>query len=121
MKNYSAMSDFEINCAVAKALAFEPIMFFDVDASFCHGPVWNVVSGMSEEGIVIRKGCAFLPCSSWADAGPVIESSLISIDSIYDGKPKWLSFAGEDSEFRFVDKKPLRAAMIVFLMMQEVS
>lgn len=58
-------------------------------------------------------------CNSWADAGPIIEKNQISLDAIYEGGPRWLSFAGEDSEFRQTDKNPLRTAMIVFLMMQE--
>lgn len=57
-------------------------------------------------------------CNNAADAWPIIVGNRISLDSIYERGEKWLVFSGEDGEFRSTDAKPLRAAMIVFLMMQ---
>ncbi len=102
MKNYAEMTDDQINDAVAIA-----------------------------RGTLIRKGKALSLyqvegadlctdfCNSWSDAGSIIQNSQISLDAIYEGGPRWLSFAGDDGEFRHTDANPLRAAMIVFLMMRE--
>lgn len=97
--NYSKMSDHQINVLVAKAL-----------------------DGHAEDIFPLQRRLqVFDPCKSWADAGPIIQGYQISLDAIYEGGPRWLSFAGEDAEFRDVDANPLRAAMIVFLMMQDAE
>ncbi len=112
MKNYSEMSDSEINKAVAFALGSRIVKsgfntdYYWYEYGFIHlapmGPVEN-----------------FDPCKSWADAGPIIEANEISLNSVYEGGPCWLSFAGDDGETVHTDTSPLRAAMIVFLMMEE--
>ncbi|WP_241624509.1 phage protein NinX family protein [Rosenbergiella epipactidis] len=51
------------------------------------------------------------PTSSWADAGPIIQDNTIPLNPFRDG---WV--AGERRNVR--DKNPLRAAMVVFLMMK---
>ncbi len=97
--NYADMSDYEINLKVL-------------------GKQFGQL-GDDKDMVRIWEQGKFQPCNSWADAGPIIESNSISIDAIYEGTTKWLAFCGDDCEFRFVDANPLRAAMIVFLMMQE--
>lgn len=53
------------------------------------------------------------PCNSWADAGPIIERNGICLIPLKKG---WLTgFNGVDVK----DDNPLRAAMIVFLMMHD--
>ncbi|MCG7388773.1 phage protein NinX family protein [Pantoea sp. ACRSB] len=122
--NYSEMSDFEINCAVARAMSLESMLFFDVDSSICRGPVWNVASGAIDGDIRISRGIAFKPCHSWSDAGPIIENHMICLAADVFAEPqdggKWVAQPayGWDSE-RVRHDNPLRAAMISFLMMQE--
>lgn len=105
--NYSEMSDAQINDAVAIA-----------------------------RGSLIRKGKALSLyqvegadlctdfCNSWADAGPIIEKHMICLAADVFAEPqdggKWVAQPayGWDSE-RVRSNNPLRAAMIVFLMMQE--
>lgn len=122
--NYEEMSDFEINCEVAKALGLEDLMFFSDEASYCPGPVWNTKSGITEEGIKISKGNPFDPCNSWAVAGPVIQVNEISLSSkCANGEWKASIFIGRNDIFDNYascwNENPLRAAMIAFLMMQE--
>lgn len=113
--NYNEMTDLEINKAVALALgchirksAFGTDYYFTDDYKAwdkCapHGPVEN-----------------FDPCNSWADAGPIIEREKINIEYRYDCNGFWLAgFGSGKGSHAFLQKKPLRAAMIVFLMMQE--
>lgn len=123
--NYAETSDFEINCAVARGMGFEGMVFFDVDSSICSGPVWNVASGVTDDSIRVSRGNAFNPCSSWADAGPIIEqhgiSMLFNFDVPFCYKPERDSHGVPFTRFKYQDANPLRAAMIVFLMMQEQS
>lgn len=66
----------------------------------------------------------FDPCNSWADAGPIIEKHLICLAADVFAEPqdggRWVAQPayGWGSE-RVRSDNPLRAAMIVFLMMQE--
>lgn len=106
---YNQITDAELNRAVAKIMhpgdqVITPYRHRD-DAEIFH----------SKNGLSTRVDY----CNSWTDAGPVIEDHQISVDAIYEGGPRWLSFAGDDGQFRHVCPNPLRAAMIVFLMMQE--
>lgn len=106
MKDYGAMSGFEINCAVANVVGS-----FQFDEN--NGHPFKTISDLVNED---RVHC-FNPCNSWADAGPIIESNLITITPLTSGK-SWQAFCWA-GEIEFRDKNPLRAAMIVFLMMQE--
>lgn len=110
---YSEMTDLEINKAVASACLDEWY-----DNGIC------VVRCDDEDRNI------FNPCNSWADAGPIIHKYGIAI-AFDEFEQEWVAF----SEFLFdkcgwdMDvepkkyhhhKEPLRAAMIVFLMMQEM-
>ena len=91
--DYSKMSDFEINCEVAKANNWSSKSFVHE----IHSGKWN-------------------PCQNPADAWPIIVEERIRLNPIL--YTKWIA---EDylEDFSFTDTNPLRAAMIVFLMMQE--
>lgn len=122
--NYSEMSDFEINCAVAAYLGRE--FFYNSPGE----------PGRRRKSFVIDDRCrdvyesevwssdVFAPCKSWADAGPIIEKHLVCLAADVFAEPqdggKWVAQPayGWDSE-RVRSDNPLRAAMIVFLVMQE--
>lgn len=125
MTDYSKMSDFDVNCAVARGVGLDGMMFFDVDSSLCHGPVWSVPSGVSDDGFNISRGNPFNPCNNPADAWPIIAENMISICAYQRANPgmvreSWWE-ADKFGEHITRDKNPLRAAMIVFLIMQENS
>lgn len=115
--NYAEMTDFEINKAVAIARGYaEENCDFGWTGKPDVGVEWNEQTGYPTK--------SFNYCNSWADAGPIIESKGISIVKfegdhwIADGKAYWVD--GVEWNIGGVgNKKPLRAAMIIFLMMQE--
>ncbi|MBD8181659.1 DUF2591 family protein [Pantoea agglomerans] len=121
--NYAEMSDFEVNKAVAVALGgvattdYRGLAIYDM--------------GESQSLVVYQcmhsKG-DFLPCNSWADAGPIIAENQISLvfdaDLMIEPPAHWVMCRhvnnnGDVAEHYAQPNKPLRAAMIVFLMMQE--
>lgn len=87
--DYSKMSDFEINCRV-------------------HSEVMEI------SGLDSFKAKDY--CNNPSDAWPIIVEERIRLNPIL--YTKWIA---EDylEDFSFTDTNPLRAAMIVFLMMQE--
>ena len=92
--NYSEMLDFEIN----KAVAFH--------------------IGLST--VIAAENLEFNPCNSWADAGPIIDQYGIGLMPLKRDLPKaWDISAGLLSNTDYKHENILRAAMIVFLMMQE--
>ncbi len=91
MKDYSAMSDFEINKAVAYHLGLCTV----IDA---------------ENG-------DYKPCKNPADAWPIIVEQRITVTPYDKVDSGW--FATTDTSFFVDDINPLRAAMIVFLMMKD--
>lgn len=114
--DYSKMSDFEINKCVAKIYGGFALTL--------------AVHNEPPSGKSFDPG-RFDPCNNPADAWPIIVGNKISIVSL---DKKWLAapvdtvidgitgdsevcfYASSDAVF---DANPLRAAMIVFLMMQE--
>lgn len=116
MKNYAEMSDFEINSAVASALGVD----FEAHETGVYASVkWLGDNVVSVAGIVDY-------CNNWADAGPVMLENRISLlladDSIaYAYSKNTYDEFGclEGYEFEAEHKNPLRAAMIVFLMMKD--
>lgn len=118
MKSYSEMSDFEINCAVGKLMP-NAVCFNDDGEPYTLEPDSCPAYSGSDFNEV-----NFEPCNSWADAGPIIMKSLIGIKpvSLFVGGHRWFAFegdAGKEFNLKAADNNPLRAAMIVFLMMQE--
>jgi len=96
------MTDFEINRAVGDASGVE---WAGLDSNYHPLSIWN-------DGEL----CVFCPCNSWADAGPIIQKSSISIIKYDDSQ--WRARCRADMS-GIIDANPMRAAMIVFLKMQE--
>lgn len=97
MKDYASMSDREIAEKIGKAIGLGNI-------GWC---------------LYIKNGAwtRFDPCNNPADAWPVITDSMISIRPVGNDGQLWEAsgMAGVKADY---DKNPLRAAMIVFLMMK---
>lgn len=114
--NYSEMTDFEINCEVARKLGFIEI------TGYQYGSRKKVCFADGDEPKDVSEGfsyqsCDFNPCNSWADAGPIIQVNQINLNSITQG---WIASDNGAHDCNYsVHEHPLRAAMIVFLMMQE--
>lgn len=106
--NYCDMSDFEINCEIL-AVTEPDVAHMQLSAdqkSFFH-------CGYDGNGFYETVIPDY--CNSWADAGPIIEQNGIWLIPLKKG---WLTgINGVDVKH----EKPLRAAMIAFLMMNEQS
>lgn len=102
--NYAEMKDHEINLGVLKKYI----------------PYEDLVSGPLDDGSIMWGDGAnwhkFNPCNSWADAGPIIGKENISL--IF-GFGHWDAMSPDGQSLQAEEVNPLRAAMIVFLMMQE--
>lgn len=113
MKNYEDMSDFEINKAVAliAGVTFNddgaPVRFVECDT--------GAYADFNE--------IEFDPCNNPDDAGPIIiENRIGTIPAPDNGlwKAAHRKVGNDDTPYHFTqDKNPLRAAMIVFLKMNE--
>ncbi len=111
--NYSEMSDFEINWRVFETLHGGSPDFKEGEkgAMVLISEEYDVQMGEYVKIEAVRG--EFNPCNSWADAGPIIEKYGICLIPLKKG---WLTgINGVDVKH----DNPLRAAMIVFLMMQE--
>ena len=113
MKNYEEMSDFEINKSVALIVGAtfnddgEPVRFIECDT--------GAYADFNE--------IEFDPCNNPADAEPIIiENRIGTIPAPDNGlwKAAHRKIGSDDTPYHFTqDKNPLRAAMIVFLKMNE--
>lgn len=133
MKDYSAMSDFEINKAVAESLGNRNVQ---LPAEYISGSVVSyMVSGMVGRGSYLNQDGQIEVkarevrkdfCNNPADAWPIIVANKISI-LIDETVDYWSSalvhdFCDADAfSHGTSDNNPLRAAMIVFLMMEAKS
>lgn len=111
--DYSKMSDFEINLLVAKIILNGNII------SERERTLTSSVFYENHQGIK-----TFDPCNNPADAWPIIAGNEISLISrCANGEWKAQLHLGKDDIFDSYascwDINPLKAAMIVFLMMQE--
>lgn len=124
MTDYSNMSDFEINKAVAIALGAKQVDFYE------NGDRCAIYYELGGEGLTVRRGQALLneqfnPCIDPADAWPIIVANRIGvIPAPSDGL--WRAAhrdVGADGTTHYFNQcaNPLRAAMIVFLMMKETE
>ncbi|PAB87715.1 phage protein NinX family protein [Escherichia coli] len=124
--DYSQLSDFEINVAVFEAI-------HNGSPDYKEGENGDMVFVSSEGDIVngdaveveVERG-SFNPCANPADAWPIITENNISI--ILDNPS--MPCATDNARDLFDDAlpnvgvaydNPLRAAMIVFLMMQDAN
>lgn len=111
MKDYASMSDFEINKRVAD-IAMNGT--WHVKPSHPDNDTGGWLYGSN--GIQTHE----LPdyCNNPADAWPIITGSMISIRPVGNDGQLWEA-AGMDGMKVDYDKNPLRASMVVFLMMKE--
>lgn len=128
MKDYASMSDFEINSAVHNALLSEPyyMLFMGNDRI-----EWTSKDGRKivTDRVPYTKNGVHDYCNNPADAWPIIHQHGISIafDKNEDEWLAWGDFAFDqvdwgmkrEPEVACAHASPLRAAMIVFLMMKE--
>ncbi|EKR0279697.1 DUF2591 family protein [Escherichia coli] len=123
--DYSQLSDFEINVAVFEAIhngspdykegKNGAMVFISFEG--------DIVNGDAVE-VEVERG-SFNPCANPADAWPIIMENMISVCAYKRANPgmKAVSWWEADSfgEHITLDDNPLRAAMIVFLMMQRIQ
>lgn len=115
MTDYSKMSDFEINSAVAKSIGGE-ILFDEYEAPYRLEPCsMSAYSGRDFDEV------EFSPCTNPEDAWTIINESKINIDFRESLKAGPMAKLSGNNGLYAVDKNPLRAAMIVFLMMKEAG
>jgi len=110
MTDYSKMSDFEINLRVAEIVidydCISRLPHTDMAVHWGDGANWHT----------------FNPCNNPADAWPIIVDNGISLDCIVVNRHEktWRAqFNPAYVKHHMNDKNLRRAAMIVFLMMQE--
>ena len=119
MTDYSKMSDFEINGLIAKHTQKVGDFTQSRGLTFIH-ECGKPVSGF---GALCLGWKEFDPCNNPADAWQIIVKNHISICSyvIHNHGMVRREYWEADvfTEHKCTDKNPLRAAMIVFLMMQE--
>lgn len=128
MTNYSEMSDFEINKHVAHALGLKVETEFQNNIGFTESfhqkypnTIWCAeVDRYGEQTQPWEQKCF---THNPSDAWPIIDENKISLITD-ETQAEWKavyyeSFFYDDDTYRFNDKNPLRAAMIVYLMMNE--
>ena len=127
--NYEKMSDFEINKSVAVKLG----VFWHVKPCNSETGGWVYSENYEKCNTSIGEVAIELPdyCNNPSDAWPIIMENNISMRPMYirdaDGRKlvEWEAIHVERDfpreSFGWDDKNPLRAAMIVFLMMQEAK
>lgn len=116
--DYSKLSDKEINKQVAFALGCKEVMpdiFMDDNRRY----EFDKPKKRSDNQFY------FDPCNKPADAWPIISGHHISIMYVEAlskwcaGNPYWVDGCEWQLDIDVVDENPLRAAMIIFLMMQD--
>lgn len=107
MTDYSTMSDKEINLAVHEAIIGYKLHPYGRKTYWYEGKEQQETTELPDY------------CNNPADAWPIILNNRIAIRSVdlYVGGHTW--FAEVYGEPTRSDKNPLRAAMVVFLMMRE--
>ncbi|HAJ6024955.1 TPA: phage protein NinX family protein [Escherichia coli] len=121
--DYSQLSDFEINVAVFEAIHNGSPDYKEgengdmVFVSF----EGDIVNGDAVE-VEVERG-SFNPCANPADADPIIVENRIGIIPAPENglwKAAHRKVGSDSTPYHMTqDENPLRAAMIVFLMMQE--
>lgn len=123
--DYSQLSDFEINNLVALAIGSK------VTDSYGVGDERETIYySLGEDEFCVKRGYGsfvsqFDPCNNPEDAWPIITSNQISLmyeeamGKWYAGKPHWVDGCEWQLDNDVMEANPLRAAMIVFLMMKD--
>ena len=119
--DYSQLSDFEINKLVAHALGNADVgrPFDEISGTACRFTVFKN-SGLNREGEIVMRPMIVTKdfCNNPADAWPIIADNHIGIAPYPSEAFAWSSRHGMASDLSAEDKNPLRAAMLVFLMMK---
>lgn len=118
--DYSKMSDQQINEAVLEALyGGGPEYRTTDDGKLIILRHVNTVE-FGEHVERTEDAGEFNPCNSWADAGPIIEKFGIGLMPFKKSPAKaWPLSVGLLSNASVEHENPLRAAMIVYLMMHD--
>lgn len=115
----NALSDYEINCMVAKAIGLESVMFFTpvdrVDPECCTGPVWNVASNHLHHGFLSKKGHCFDPCNDPDVMMPIVFEAGISLCFCHKQRAWLVTDDSVRTKYYHYDENPLRASAIVYL------
>lgn len=124
MNKYGELSDFEINKRMARHVVPCEVRYKNEKVIVVYIDCYEDELGTLRENI--RDCGEFDPCNSWTDGGAIIEAYGISLTSPeVNGTNGWEaehfipSRIGVDALLKSWNKKPLRAAMEVFLMMKE--
>ena len=105
--NYEKLSDFEINKAVAKLLGVE---VQEWNGKIFGGIDRNIDNVTSVVGVIDY-------CNNPSDAWPIINRERIGV---YPSEgPEFMPWIAAKNAISVTDKNPLRAAMIVYLMMKD--
>ncbi|WP_063119049.1 phage protein NinX family protein [Escherichia coli] len=118
--DYSQLSDFEINVAVFEAIHNGSPDYKEGEngAMVFISFEGDIVNG---DAVEVEVECgSFNPCANPADAWPIIEKYRISIINLDEDEWGARGVAYCKSK-RAIHENPLRAAMIVFLMMQDAN
>lgn len=113
--NYEEMSDLQINLLVADAIG--------VDAAENSGVVYGAVKHGGDNVVSVIGVVDY--CNNPSDAWPIISESKINLVSPIETRNSWTASHTKGggnwnlNDASVVHENPLRAAMIVFLMMQE--
>lgn len=105
MNKHTELSDFEVNKKVAEKLG----LAYEVTR-------YGVVTRMSNK----EQWREFNPCNNPTDAMPIIIENKLTLSPRYDSD-KWISESLFYHDIYSVNKNPLRAAMEVFLMMNDFT
>lgn len=109
--DYSKLSEDEIAVEVLIAQGYK---------LFTDGYGYSIFMSESERkdiGPKASKKFVFDPCNNAADAWPIILENGISLRKLHNGR--WRSINEWGDSHQHNHDNPLRAAMVVFLMMQE--
>lgn len=107
MKDYGKMSDFEINKAVALGLGIKVLE--------CNGKIFGGIE-RSIDNVTSVIGVIDY-CNNPSDAWPIINRERIGV---YPSEgPEFMPWIAAKNAISVTDKNPLRAAMIVYLMMKD--
>ena len=105
--NYEEMSDLQINLLVANAIG--------VDADENSGVVFGAVKHEGDNVVSVMGVVDY--CNNPSDAWPIIVANRINVYA--SEGPDFMPWMAGCGGIMVSNKNPLRAAMIVFLMMQE--
>ena len=85
-----------------------------------HGTIWIWAAKTDEHGCKCECWEQFNCCRDPLDSWTIITENKIAIQPRATSD-EWFSFSTCENEFEYIDKNPLRAAMIVYLMMKGVK